>query len=203
MKKILEIAVFGVFKSFSDIQAFQTILEVLNRSEHVLEFRNKIYEYAQSKLDQNFSQKDLFQLLFQLRIQFNQQILEEFKTDLSLTKLGKEVFENQNPIFVITNSYEQSVQDYLSILDLNLDNIHIFGTESFNRLGLIGKPQAEVLTHFLQENQLENQKIIYIGDSNTDREFAKNCEISFELFDPKSEELKSELKNQETKFKLY
>lgn len=83
-------------------------------------------------------------------------------------------YKADDPLFVITNGHVP--QQAEKIRRLGLDKIHpevlvIFANK------FAPKPSVASYHHLSSNLQLTNP--IYIGDSNTDREFARNCSIEF------------------------
>lgn len=133
-----------------------------------------------------FGRQDLFQKFhsrFKLSVEVSE-ILDAFRDydaakDLCLNchQWVKDLlfyYKDEDPLIVITNGYVPQQEE--KIRRLGLDKIHPKLTVIFAN-AFAPKPSVASFSHLSANLQLRNA--IYIGDSNIDREFARNCSIEF------------------------
>ena len=182
-----------LFKSLSDISALERFYYCdLQTNSLFSQFRSKLMKYISQRCpNPNFQQ--FCRGICHLRVDINLKVLEQYQDFLSLTSLGQGAFAGGPKVQIITNSYEAVVARYLKLLGIGFSAFNILGSQGFLEFGTIGKPDAKVLDYFLGMHQIQPDNydnIIYHGDSSTDKTFANNCGIGFQVFDPHNEKLK-------------
>ena len=79
-----------------------------------------------------------------------------------------------NRIFLISNKYDGATQELVTqFFGKVFDGVY------GSRDGILPKPDRAIFDFVCQENHVDKETVIYIGDSEVDCEFAKNCNVSF------------------------
>lgn len=91
-----------------------------------------------------------------------------------IIELLKALKDNGNRIFLVSNKYDGATQELVS---------HFFG-DIFDgvygsRENVLPKPDKAMFDFVCEECNIDKESVIYIGDSEVDCEFAKNCNMDF------------------------
>ncbi len=78
-----------------------------------------------------------------------------------------------NAYYVISNNLNSTVTSALKRLDIHSSCVQIYGIDDI----INSKPSTE--SYFKMKPYLKDGKSIYIGDRDSDRDFARNCKIDF------------------------
>ncbi len=76
---------------------------------------------------------------------------------------------------LITNKKANFAKDLLEYLSLDYYFDFIRGAEE----GFLPKPESEIMEHILRQYNLQNNEVVYIGDSSIDGEFANKAGVKF------------------------
>jgi HAD superfamily hydrolase (TIGR01549 family) len=108
--------------------------------------------------------------------QHNHLIPNSIKLDNQVTSVLKLLRKTQKSLFIVTNGTPKQQRNKVKCIDwcdLEKDIEFIFANEIYP------KPNKLLFDYIEGKFCVNRKKAIYIGDSNTDREFANNSNINF------------------------
>lgn len=120
-----------------------------------------------------FNQNGVNDSNIELFKRFKINYLEEQINTLSefngVTDLLAQLNENDVKIMIYSNKPDEILQNCTKILFPNINFVTVMG----NKPGFIKKPDPSYLINYLKENNYDFSRVVYVGDSKVDGEFAK------------------------------
>lgn len=99
------------------------------------------------------------------------------KVDFTPIENSLNIIKELDYLFIISNNLSSTVEKCISELNIEKKSIIIFGIDSIKK----SKPNVEAYKKI--EPFLNKGSSIYIGDRESDLEFANNCRINFKYMD--------------------
>ncbi|MDE7079497.1 MAG: HAD family hydrolase [Clostridia bacterium] len=91
-----------------------------------------------------------------------------------IIELLQSLKDRGNRFFLISNKYDGATQELVTQFFGN-----VFDGVYGSRDGMLPKPDRAIFDLVCDEHLIDKENVIYIGDSEVDCEFAKNCNIPF------------------------